>query len=75
MKRKNLNMIKKRKQLNDNPEMQNLKFLTSKKHNAFTWKDSWIDIYLRVLNFKTQVGLKENQDKTKQIVKKEKKSN
>jgi hypothetical protein len=35
-KKKNLNMIKKRKQFNNNPKMRNLNFFTCKKHNAVT---------------------------------------
>jgi 3-hydroxymyristoyl/3-hydroxydecanoyl-(acyl carrier protein) dehydratase len=54
--------------------MKNLKIFTCKKHDAFTWKNLWIDIKLHDLNFKTQVGPKEKQDKTKQIVKEDKKN-
>jgi hypothetical protein len=38
-------------QLNNNPKMKNLKFLTCKRHNALTWKNPWIDIKLHDLNF------------------------
>jgi hypothetical protein len=51
--------------------MKNLKFLTCKRHNVFTWKNPWIDIQLHDLNFETQVGPKEKQNKTKQTVKNE----
>jgi hypothetical protein len=53
--------------------MKNLKFLTCKRHDALTWKNPWIDIKQYDLNFQTQVGPKEKQDKTKESVKKEKK--
>jgi hypothetical protein len=53
--------------------MKNLKFLTCKRHDALTWKNPWIDIKLHDLNFWTQVGLNEKQNKTKQNIKKEKK--
>jgi hypothetical protein len=45
-KRKKIEHDKKEKQLNNNPKMKNLKFLTCKKHYALTWKKSWIDIKL-----------------------------
>jgi hypothetical protein len=38
--------------------MKNLKFFTCKRHNAFIWKNPWIDIKLHDLNFKTKLGLK-----------------
>jgi hypothetical protein len=50
-KKKNLEYDKKRKQLNNNPKMKNLKFLTCKRHNALTWKSPWIDIKLHDFNF------------------------
>jgi hypothetical protein len=58
-------MIIKKKQLNNNPKMKNLKFLTCKKHDALTWKNPWIDIKLHYLKFQTQVGPKEKPNKTK----------
>jgi len=54
--------------------MKNLKFFTCKRHDALTWKNPWIDIKIHDLNFYTQVGPKEKQNKTKQTVNKEKKS-
>jgi hypothetical protein len=55
--------------------MKNFKFFTCKRHDAFTWKNPWVDIKLHDLNFLTQGEPKEKQDRTKQTVKKEKKSN
>jgi len=55
--------------------MKNLKFLTCKRHDTFTWKNPWTDIKLYELNFQTQVGPLKKKDKTKQIGKKGKKSN
>jgi hypothetical protein len=34
-----------------NPKMKNLKFFTCKRHDAFTWKNPWIDIKLHDLKF------------------------